>query len=415
MKKRLSVLFIILISLNLFAAEENDLYTALLNQDWLKAKVLLDNNPTLMNKQGEEEFQALLGNHLVESVGKTPLIFCVEYGLDLMTVRLLENGADKEARDIQGWTPLMTASYKGNYNAARLLLRFGAEVDVFDGQGLSPLALAVGAHRFEIADFLLERQANLYDTIPGVFPLAEDIYRKKIEIRDTLRILDVGAPGYPLFKGIEEDDYAKVRTILLQGMYPDSTDSQGVTPLMTAASKESPYLTELLIDQGAQVNYKEKKGLTPLSAALFYGRKRNVDLLIAGEANVNIGSTLENSPLYFAVIGGRGDLVSVLVNRGSVVSRQDEKGRTALMYAAFMGDWVMVQALLKGGANPSALDNEKMGVVFYAMNGYLMTRGDNYYTIIDNLIGGGAPSGEYLYMAGGDRRFYELLENRWRD
>jgi ankyrin repeat protein len=326
MKKILILFWASILTLSLFAAEEMDLYMALLNQDWLKAKSLLDNNSFLLDKQGEEEFKASLGGHLVESVGKTPLIFSVEYGLDLMIVRLLEYGADMERVDSRGWTPLMVSSYKGNYDAARMLLESGARVNVFDQDGLSPLALAVGACRFDVADLLLDWQANLYGPIPGAFPLVEDIYQEKIEIRDTLRILDRGAPGYPLFKGVEEDNYSLVRTILLQGMFPDSTDSQGVTPLMKAASLKTPYMTELLVEQGADVNHREIKGLSPLSVALFYGRQENVKILIEGEAQKNSGDWLQDSPLYYAIIGGNGYLVRYLVENNATVTRRDNKG-----------------------------------------------------------------------------------------
>jgi hypothetical protein len=181
MKKILILFWASILTLSLFAAEEMDLYMALLNQDWLKAKSLLDNNSFLLDKQGEEEFKASLGGHLVESVGKTPLIFSVEYGLDLMIVRLLEYGADMERVDSRGWTPLMVSSYKGNYDAARMLLESGARVNVFDQDGLSPLALAVGACRFDVADLLLDWQANLYGPIPGAFPLWKIFTRKKLK------------------------------------------------------------------------------------------------------------------------------------------------------------------------------------------------------------------------------------------
>lgn len=411
----LPFLTISLLSPVLHAAEEIDLFFALTEQDWLKAVSLLDSNPKLLNKQGEEEFEAFLGDHPVDSLGKTPLVFAVEYKLDLMAVNLLDYGADPEARDSRGWTPLMIASYRGNYDAARLLLAYGAQIDVFDREGLSPLALAVGACRFETADLLLEQQANLYDDIPGAPDIVQFIYRKKIEVRDTLRILDRGAPAFPLFEGVEQDDYARVRTMLLQGMYPDGTDSQGVTPLIKAASLETPYMTELLLNHGADPNHREIKGLTPLSTALYHGRRRQVEMLLDAGADVNRGNTLEETPLFFALLGGHADLTELLIDRGAMVSRRDYQGRTALMYAAFLGDWSSVKSLLKGGALSAAMDGDDRNAVFYAMDGYLHTRGDNYYTIVDRLIEEGASSREYLPMAGGNRRFYELLEARWRD
>ena len=298
---------------------------------------------------------------------------------------------------------------------ARLLLERGAQVEVFDNGGLSPLALAVGACRFDTADLLIQWGADLYGEIPEVFPMVQDIYKDKIALREALNILDLGAPSYPLFEGILKDDYSRVRMMLLQGMNPDSPDSQGVTPLMVAASQETPYMTELLVDQGADPNVRDRAGLTPLAVALYFGRDRNAALLMDGGADLNGGKPLTDSPLYYGLIGGSSSLVGELIERGCTVTRRDGEGRTALMYAAFLGDWLSVRNLLSAGARATALDGDEEGVVYYAMMGYQMSGGENYFTIIDRLIGEGAESRKYLSMAGGDRKFYELLEARWRN
>ncbi|MDC7224621.1 MAG: ankyrin repeat domain-containing protein [Spirochaetales bacterium] len=406
MKKALILFISLFFTSLLFSSEEIDFYTALLENRWREAEEILDRYPRLLEKQGEEEFTG-------ETLGRTPLSFTLEQGLDLMTVRLLDYGAHTETVDSQGWTPLMTAAYLGNVKMVQVLLDRGAEVEVFESHGLSPLALAVGACRFDAADLLLERGADLHGDIPDAEPLVLQMYRSKIALRDALRILDVGAPGYPLFEGIEKDDFAFVRMVLLQGMDPDSPDSQGVTPLMVAASGEEPYMTELLVEQGADLNSRDKEGHCPLSVALYYGRHRNTEILLEGGADINKGRLLTDSPLYYALIGGESRLVRELTDRDCTVTRRDGDGRTALMYAAFLGDWLSVQSLLEGGARPTAIDNEDRGVIYYAMTGYLMTGGDNYYTIIDRLIDEGADSQSYLYMAGGERKFYELLEARW--
>ena len=414
MKRIIPALIMFIFTPLLFASAEIDLFTALLNQNWQTAEKILDRYPRLLDKQGEEEFDASLGNMTLDSLGRTPLTFVLENGMDYQAVQLLDYGADTEARDRDGWTPLMVASYGGNVKMVRLLLERGARVEVFNGEGLSPLALAVGACRFAAADLLLEWGADLYGDIPGALPIVQDIYKSKIDLREALNILDKGAPAYPLFDGIETGEYSRVRMMLLQGMNPDSPDSQGVTPLMVASSLETPYMTELLVDQGADPDLRDRTGLTPLAVALYNGRERNALILMDGGADLNGGRMLDETPLYYGLIGGSSLLVAELISRGCTVTRRDGEGRTALMYAAFLGDWLSVRSLLEGGARATALDGEDRGVVYYAMMGYLMTGGDNYYSIVDRLIGEGAESRGYLSLAGGDRKFYELLEARWR-
>lgn len=409
------VFFLLCFSLSLHSAEEMDLYSALLSQDWVKAERLLDINPHLLNKQGEEEFITTLGGHVVSSVGRTPLTFSIENDLDQMAIELLEYGADSETTDREGWTPLMVASYMGNRQLAKILLEQGAIIEVFDERGLSPLSLAIGACRFETADLLLEWKADLYEDIPGVFPLSQSIYKSKIHVRKSLRIIDVGATGYPLLKGVEEGRYSLVRTILLQGMNPDMPDSQGITALMIAASMDNPYMTELLIDQGAQVNQTEEGGLNPLSLAIFFGQERNFELLLKGGALIDGGPSLEASPLYYGLISGQEHLTAQIIKEGCKIDTLDSHGRTPLMYAAFLGDWLSLRTLLEWGANPATLDADGNNVIFYAVEGYLRTGGENYYTIIDQLIESGATSREWAYKLQNDPTFYELLEARWRD
>ncbi|MBN2627865.1 MAG: ankyrin repeat domain-containing protein, partial [Spirochaetales bacterium] len=255
----------------------------------------------------------------------------------------------------------------------------------------------------------------LYGPIPEAEPLVQSIYQSKILLRDSLQILDVGAPAYPLFSAVERGDYDLARTILLQGMNPNLPDSLGVTTLMIAASLDKSYYTELLLEQGADPNQRAENELSPLAISLFKGQEENGRILINGGADVNGGGRFTDSPLYYALIGGYSGTVRFLTEQGCTVTRRDEEGRTGLMYAAFLGDWLSVQALVEGGARPTAIDNQDRGVVWYAMKGYLMTGGENYYTIIDYLIGRGADGTEYASMAGGNRKFRTLLEARWRE
>ena len=58
---------------------------------------------------------------------------------------LLDAGADLEARDVYGWTPLMSAA-RSNENAevVQLLLDAGADLEARNEYGWTPLMIAAG-------------------------------------------------------------------------------------------------------------------------------------------------------------------------------------------------------------------------------------------------------------------------------
>jgi len=56
---------------------------------------------------------------------------------------LVERGASLNVQDYQGWTPLHVASYIGQSDAIKVLLRNGALVDVRDNEARLPLDIAI--------------------------------------------------------------------------------------------------------------------------------------------------------------------------------------------------------------------------------------------------------------------------------
>ena len=80
---------------------------------------------------------------------------------DLATLtRLIETGADVDAKDQHGQTGLMVAAHKGHVDLVRLLLSNGAGLDHTAKFHLSALMLAVIYGHTEIVRALVEAGAN---------------------------------------------------------------------------------------------------------------------------------------------------------------------------------------------------------------------------------------------------------------
>lgn len=78
--------------------------------------------------------------------GRTPLLEAAFGGhIDTLSA-LLEAGADPNARDPDGWSPLMEAASKGRFEVVKLLLAAGADANATNREGRSALALAAHDH-----------------------------------------------------------------------------------------------------------------------------------------------------------------------------------------------------------------------------------------------------------------------------
>ncbi len=64
------------------------------------------------------------------------------------------------ARDGAGRTPLFVAAWLGHARVVELLLDFGAEVNARDRYGWTPLREAEVSHRITLADLLRQRGAR---------------------------------------------------------------------------------------------------------------------------------------------------------------------------------------------------------------------------------------------------------------
>ncbi|MBI3804400.1 MAG: ankyrin repeat domain-containing protein [Nitrospirae bacterium] len=74
--------------------------------------------------------------------------------------RLIEGGADVNATQAGGWTPLHQAAVHGQVGLATLLLDRGADINAAADNGKTPLALAISGKQKELAVLLRERGAR---------------------------------------------------------------------------------------------------------------------------------------------------------------------------------------------------------------------------------------------------------------
>ncbi|WP_257265601.1 ankyrin repeat domain-containing protein [Endozoicomonas sp. ONNA2] len=248
---------------------------------------------------------------------------------DLASVKAwLEQGADIEARDEYGYTPLFLAVILGNTEILNVLLAEGASVNVRNRSGQTPLHRACSG---EAVTRLLARGAD-------------------IEARDNYG-------NTPLFSYCHKDDLEMFKRLLDAGACVNARDDAGRTPLHDALSGE---IVQELLARGADIEAKDNNEATPLIAVMTkYDSLEAVKALLATGANIEASDKFQRTPLHFAASKECYDLgyLEVLLSEGAnLETRQEVTQWTPLHLAAKSGSGKKVQLLVAEGADCKARD-----------------------------------------------------------
>lgn len=293
---------------------------------------------------------------------------------DLAGVRAeLASGADVNARDSEGSTPLMYAAlYTSDAACIRRLLEHGADPNASNGFGGAALIWGTGS--LEKVKLLVEHGADVN---------ARSKLGKSALLVAASR--DGAGPvvSYLLAHGARidtKDELAGVPVIPIGG--------GGATALIQAAKARDGEALAALLKKGAGVNAKEKNNSTALLNAIAYQNHRNIKLLLAHGADVSAANSAGFSALILAAMRDDARTASLLMARGADVNAEDVWGNTALMWAAYSDRArpELVKLLLESGAN--ADHKNKMGETAFT---WAARRGG---TSVVSILRGHAPAGE---------------------
>jgi ankyrin repeat protein len=283
--------------------------------------------------------------NVVSSLGETPLHYAATYGsVDSVRV-LLERGADPNARNRAGATPLIYGAY--NIDRAHLLVEKGADVNAHAQNGVTPLMVAASVHgNMATVRYLLGKGA--------------DVKATRANGADALQTAAL------------KSEPEAVKLLLAKGADARRADKSGVTALMNAfLNVGDPEMVRLLLEAGSDVNAFNTDGghrpigpittfrLTPLMYAAPAADPAVIATLLKAGAKVNMQDYRKMTALMLAVATDRPHLETVrqLIVAGADVNAQDQFADSVLDWARKFGDPAVIAALETAGAkgrNPAA-------------------------------------------------------------
>ena len=169
---------------------------------------------------------------------------------------LLAAGADPNAKNEKGVTPMSIAITTGDLDFVNTLSGAGADPNAQDGEGFTPLMRAmISSLNTELRQLLLDSVGNA-------------------ENADLQNNSGVTA----LMIAVDAGRHEVVRALLDIGADPDIQNEEGQTALMYAASKRDNESLTALLDAGADATLTDTEGKSALNYASPYDRKTRAAL-----------------------------------------------------------------------------------------------------------------------------------------
>ena len=280
---------------------------------------------------------------------------------------LLEKGADLEARNLYGETPLMKAASCGHVAFVEWLLLAGANIHAKTEDGLgSALQMASERGHFAVVKMLLAAGADMNTNggSNGTLTDAIQLAAKKGRTEIVQLLLDSGADinaqgdayGSALQAAADGGQTEIVRLLLNSGADVNAQGLGGLygNALQAAAGGGYAEIAQLLFNSGADVNAQGGFYGNALQAAIHRGHTEIVQLFLSRGADVNAQGGNYGNALQAAVIRGHIETVQLLLSLGADVNAQGGKYGNALQAAVIRGRIETVQLLLSLDADVNA-------------------------------------------------------------
>ncbi|WP_300758779.1 ankyrin repeat domain-containing protein [uncultured Brachyspira sp.] len=220
----------------------------------------------------------------------TPLIKAIEYKQTDIINYLLENNADVNLT-LGYSTPLTEAMY--DEELVRKLIDLGADVNLTTESGFTPLMASAGRHNIAIAELLIEKGADIEaKDDDGINAL---VYASTYNNEEMVKFL--------LKKGADANTVCEI-----ENEHIDISP----TPLMNAAYRGNTNIINMLLENGADINYTTDYGMTALMMAASFNQFEAAKVLLENNADTSVTDEYGRTALDLAKLEEHNDIVELL-------------------------------------------------------------------------------------------------------
>ena len=302
----------------------------------------------------------------VEENGRTPLLCAVRHDRVQRVRQLLEMGADTTLADAKtGNPPLAAAVRKNSLATVKLLLDHGAPRDAKIFTTKSPghvtcLSFAVSKQHTDVARALITAGCDVNAGDAGKPLLLVALKAKDEEAAGLLLSHKADITAKSAEHGRSAIHYAAmfapelVKQLIALSTPIDPADKEGFTPLCFAAAEGNEETAKLLLDHGADVDHQfGKQGdQTVLGLAVSNGNVSMTELLLSHGAQVKTRLGVDAvGYMHYAAEKGHNHIIDVLLAHGADIEDRDRAGWTPVYYAVVGGHRDTLDHLVAKGAN----------------------------------------------------------------
>ncbi|KAG1661213.1 Transient receptor potential cation channel subfamily A member 1 [Nymphon striatum] len=242
-------------------------------------------------------------------------------------------GAKLEAKDRDGYTPLLWATCNGHPEVVSTLINQGADVTATDKCEKTAIFISAEENRYKVLEELMKNE------VARSFVDYSDKY-------DNSPLHAAAGLGY-------------VNIVKENKLIVGDEDEDSNTALHLAALKGHFRVIKLLLNHGADIEALNCELWTALDCAAANGHLKSVRILLDEDAPIDPIDRNKTTPLHLAAKEGYANVVKILLDHNADVSRRDARGMNCLDISIHRGKKDAALVIVNHEKWMEALRNER--------------------------------------------------------